>query len=218
MGKAKENSKRLADQHLLPVFLLDPGHGGIIDGVYQTSGKRSPKWSDGRQLFEGEFNRAIVERLMKLMDEHGFVYRNIVPELEDVELWDRTENRADSYHDTINEHCIYLSIHANAGGGTGFEVFTTPGQTKSDTYAEIWIEEYAKEFPELRLRDDESDGDHDKEARFWVLTKTKMPSILIECGFMDTLKPDCELLMSEKGRDRMAKAIFNGMKRIVDEY
>ena len=218
MKKSKGNSNALPDGHLLPVFLLDNGHGGIIDGVYQTSGKRSPIWPDKRQLFEGEFNRAIVERLMKLMEEHGYVYKNIAPELTDVELWDRTENRADDYYDRITEDCIYVSIHANAGGGTGFEVFTSPGQTKSDEYAEIWIEEYAKEFPELRLRDDESDGDHDKEARFWVLTKTKMPSVLIECAFMDTLTPDCELLMSEEGRDRMAKAIFNGMKRIVSEY
>ena len=38
------------------LWLFDNGHGGIIDGVYQTAGKRSPKWEDGTQLFEGEFN------------------------------------------------------------------------------------------------------------------------------------------------------------------
>ena len=34
-------------------WLLDPGHGGIIDGVYQTAGKRSPKFPDGSVLYEG---------------------------------------------------------------------------------------------------------------------------------------------------------------------
>ena len=47
------------------LWILDNGHGGMIDGVYQTPGKRSPVWPDGTQLFEGEFNRAIVDRLMK---------------------------------------------------------------------------------------------------------------------------------------------------------
>lgn len=43
-----------------PIFILDNGHGGIIDGEYQTKGKRSRVWADGRQLFEGEFNRDIL--------------------------------------------------------------------------------------------------------------------------------------------------------------
>ena len=38
------------------LWILDNGHGGMIDGVYQTPGKRSPVWPDGTQLFEGEFN------------------------------------------------------------------------------------------------------------------------------------------------------------------
>jgi len=47
-------------------WLLDPGHGGFIDGVYQTAGKRSPMFPDGSQVFEGEFNRDIVRRIIDL--------------------------------------------------------------------------------------------------------------------------------------------------------
>jgi hypothetical protein len=49
------------------LWILDNGHGGMIDGVYQTPGKRSPVWPDGTQLFEGEFNRAIVKRLLLMI-------------------------------------------------------------------------------------------------------------------------------------------------------
>lgn len=45
------------------IVLLDNGHGGLINGEYQTPGKRSPIWDDGSQLFEGELNRAIVARI-----------------------------------------------------------------------------------------------------------------------------------------------------------
>lgn len=47
------------------LWLLDPGHGGVIDGEYQTPGKRSPLLEDNKQLYEGEFNRAIVQRILK---------------------------------------------------------------------------------------------------------------------------------------------------------
>ena len=60
------------------LWILDNGHGGIIDGVYQTPGKRSPLWPDGTQLFEGEFNRAIVNRLVTMCKETGIEHVNLV--------------------------------------------------------------------------------------------------------------------------------------------
>jgi hypothetical protein len=37
---------------MIPIF--DNGHGGVIDGVYQTNGKRSPDWAQG-QFTTGDF-------------------------------------------------------------------------------------------------------------------------------------------------------------------
>ena len=74
-----------------PVFLIDAGHGGIIDGEYQTSGKRSPKWPDGRQLFEGEFNRDIRNRVCEMMDRVGLHYKKIADTEEDVPLHERSK-------------------------------------------------------------------------------------------------------------------------------
>lgn len=199
-----------------PTVLFDNGHGGVIEGEYQTKGKRSPVWPDGRQLFEGEFNRAVVRRVIKMMKAAGYPYRNLVNTDEDMPLEDRTD-KANDFYKTKSKECFLISVHANAGGGTGLEVFTSPGHTDADPQAEITIEELVKEFPELRLRADDEDGDHDKEARFWMVMQTDMPAFLIECAFMDTLDPDCELLMSEDGRDRFAKAIFSAIERIYEE-
>ena len=41
------------------VWILDNGHGGIIDGVYQTAGKRSPICSTDRD-WETRFIGSIV--------------------------------------------------------------------------------------------------------------------------------------------------------------
>ncbi len=34
------------------IVLLDAGHGGINNGNYVTSGKRSCKWSDGHNIMK----------------------------------------------------------------------------------------------------------------------------------------------------------------------
>ena len=48
-------------------WILDNGHGGVIDGVYQTKGKRSPKFENGDVLYEGVFNRRVVKKLSELL-------------------------------------------------------------------------------------------------------------------------------------------------------
>ncbi len=50
-----------------------------------------------------------------------------------------------------------------------------------------------------------------KEAGFWVLYKTAMPGILIELGFLSN-PTDEAYLLSEKGQNQMAKAIFNAIE------
>ena len=68
------------------LWIFDNGHGGIIDGVYQTSGKRSPIWPDGEVLYEGEFNRSIVDRLVKKCKSNNIDCVNLIDTQEDVPL------------------------------------------------------------------------------------------------------------------------------------
>lgn len=190
-------------------FLLDPGHGGMIDGEYQTAGKRSPVWKDGSQLFEGVFNREIAENIFLHMRALGYDVEILVPEQEDISLGERVR-RANEKH--INhKNCVYISIHANAGGGTGFEIFTSEGETISDKYATHMFIAFLEDMKELKPRKDTVDGDPDKEAPFYVLRKTACPAILIECAFMDTYEPDCKLMMSKSGKQRFAAAIIKGL-------
>ena len=199
------NTKRMAKSNYL--WLFDNGHGGVIDGVYQTKGKRSPKWSDGSQVYEGEFNRAIVDRLVKLCNKNGIKCVNLVPELEDIKLSDRVKRANEVYESEKN--CIFVSIHANAGGGSGYEVFTSKGTTKSDEIAKVFNNCMNTEFNDIKSRGV-------KEANFYVLKNTKMPAVLSENFFMDTYTPDFLMIYSEFGRDRIAKAHFNAIKYIEE--
>jgi len=195
------------------IVLLDNGHGGVVAGVYQTPGKRSPIWDDGSQLFEGEFNRSIVCGIVQVLSEMNINYVVITPEYEDISLSERVR-RANQYDP--NES-FFISIHSNAGRGSGFEVYTSPGQTKSDKIATVVGEEFRRIFPYRRLRADFSDGDLDKEAKFYVLKKTRMPAVLTENFFMDN-KDECKnILMTKEGRNRIIEYHINAIIRVKKE-
>jgi len=107
---------------------------------------------------------------------------------------------------------LYVSIHSNAGGGSGFEVWTSPGQTLSDRYAEIWGQELKKSFPEFPFRVDKTDGDLDKESKFWVLVHTAMPAVLGELLFFDNPK-DWEVQRTLDYTVRISICLLNFIKR-----
>ena len=192
-----------------PIVLLDNGHGK------ETAGKRSPVWSDGSQLFEWEFNRDIVCRIVEKLQADGIPYRVLVPEENDVSLTERAK-RANEYAKEFNGKAYVLSIHANAGGGTGWEVYTSPGQTPSDAIATVLCNEAEKEFaPDgWKMRFDHTDGDPDKENQFYILKHTVCPAVLSENFFMDTEK-DCRFMLSDAGRERIAKIHYEAIKRIL---
>tara|TARA_Y100000389_G_C17437624_1_gene506522 strand:- start:883 stop:1752 length:870 start_codon:yes stop_codon:yes gene_type:complete len=201
------------------IWILDNGHGGIINGVYQTAGKRSPKWDDGTQLFEGEFNREVVKRIIRLCEDEGIECINLVDTEEDLSLRWRTDKANNIYRErqqTDGKKCIYVSVHANGfdkESANGWSVYTTEGETKSDKIAQILYEKAKAEFPTHKMRVDTRDGDADKESNFWVLRKVVMPSILSENFFM-TNREESKLQLSEGGRDRIAAIHFEMIKEV----
>lgn len=206
------------------VFLLDNGHGGVTkEGVYTTC----PNWKkddpstwhkmwvhDDVPIYEGEFNRLLVDEIFKQSRDYDFDLVNLVPEVEDVSLRERV-NRANSYYETITKDCIFVSIHGNAfnTSATGIEVFTSKGETESDPIAEVIAISLGKWFPSQAMRWDLSDGDKDKEANFYVLKNTDCPAVLTENLFFDN-PSDAEIMMSEEGVVKLAKAYVEAFNKI----
>lgn len=187
--------------------VLVAGHSGLIDGKYSTPGKRSPTWSDGTQLFEGEFNRQIKYRLMELLHLNGYKYVDLVPEHTEHsnKFRDRMMrvDRATDYYKT-NKNCYLLEIHANAGRGTGMEFYIASNASqKSKALAQSFKDNY--EFP-IPFRDI-------KTKDFTTIYNYPMPCGLFEAPFMDT-ESDCKgWLMSPQGRDRIAQYLFKSLVR-----
>lgn len=182
-------------------ILLDNGHG------YDTPGKRSPIWPDGSQLFEWEFNRDIVSRIEILLKKAGISCVRLVPEKEDISLSERSK-RANTI--AKQSDCLLISIHANAGGGSGGEVFTYSGSHKSKSYAEIFRDLWKNHFPELRFRGC-------KEENFGILRESVCPALLTENLFMDNYA-DCKILLSKCGREKIARWHAESIQTILKRF
>jgi N-acetylmuramoyl-L-alanine amidase len=191
------------------IVIIDNGHG-----VY-TKGKCSPVWGDGSKLWEYEFNRDIAARVAYKCKCADIPFKMLVTEMHDVSLAERVR-RANAIYES-DKDAFLVSVHANAGGGTGWEVWTSVGYTKSDVYVTIFFEEAMKAFPEWKMRRDMTDGDADKETQFYILKNTKCPAVLTENFFMDTER-DCRFILSETGRESIATMHFKAIKRIFNEY
>jgi len=199
-------------------ILLDNGHGGMVDGKYSTC----PDWTDnpktwhkmhvheGVPLYEGVFNRDVVDEIAAELWKRDIKYVLINPESKDISLKERVKRANDFYKD--NKNCIFVSIHGNAfnTSAKGFEIFTSKGDTPADPIAESISIEMSKAFPSRVMRWDLSDGDRDKEANFYVLKHTDMPAILSENFFFDN-PSDAKLMMSERGIEKIALAHVEGI-------
>jgi N-acetylmuramoyl-L-alanine amidase len=206
--KQLKMSKKLA-------VIWDNGHGSTINGEYQTPGKRSPEWDQG-VLYEGVANRWIVQDCIKRMDYARLPYYHVSPELEDIGLIERV-NRANKIYEK-NKNVYGISVHFNAGGGTGWEIFTSPGETKSDYIAKEFIDVFKDKLPlRARLGKGKNELDHDKEAKFTIIQKSKCPFILLECGFMDN-PADYKLLWDPNFHNLLGKTIFEGIERVNEKY
>jgi N-acetylmuramoyl-L-alanine amidase len=53
-----------------------------------------------------------------------------------------------------------------------------------------------------------------KQAGFWVLSKTYMPSVLVELGFL-THKKEEDYLNSKKGKKVMTQSLYNAIKKYI---
>ena len=172
---------------------IDPGH------AQSTAGKRS---FDG-SLREYEFNRVVALWLKYHLERHGVktIYSCDVNTTKDISLTERcrTENNATAD--------LFISIHANAHGLTwnranGWEIYHHENSANGKRLAEAIRK---TSILALGLRDRGI-----KTNTFTVLTKTAMPSVLIEHGFYTNIE-ECAKLKSLEFRKKCAIADAKGI-------
>ena len=179
------------------LILLDAGHGGIINGQYVTAPKKMFVFPDGFTIYEGVWNRLIVEGIKEALKSAGVKFDDIVNSQKDIPLKNRVDRANRLAAEAGPGNTLFISVHANAGGGNGYEVYTSKGESDSDKIASNFMEFMAEAFPSHRGRKDTTDGDIDKEANFYVLKYTICPAILTESFFMDNYEEAQEMTTPE---------------------
>lgn len=195
------------------LVIIDTGHGGVDgNGHYTTAPAKMHKFPDGLTIYEGVINREIGKKLTRRLFDANIPYIEIADDVRDTPLAERVKKADEIYEQ--NKNSYLLSIHSNAGGGSGFEVFTSIGRTKSDALAQIFCNYYIKNFKgQFPFRKDESDNDLDKESDFYVLRKPDCPAVLVENLFFDNRK-EAEYLLSEEGQIAIADCLFEAIQDI----
>lgn len=170
---------------MVKVF-IDAGHGGSDPGAV------------GNGLKEKDLTLKLAKKVEALLKNYQDVQTKM----------SRTGDTYPSLSDRTNEANkwgadYFLSLHINAGGGTGYEDFVFTGSSKSIAYQNIMHAEIIKSIGNMKNRGK-------KQANYQVLRNTMMPALLTECGFIDNAF-DTALLKQESFLDGLAQGHVNGL-------
>ena len=170
-------------------LFLDPGHGGSDPGAV------------GNGIQEKDITLKIATKIRDfLLNEYSDVYI-LMSRTGDTypTLSDRT-NAANSWGANY-----FLSIHINAGGGTGFESFVYPGVGTPTTTYQSTIHNEVMKLNQLSDRGK-------KQSNLHVLRESNMPALLTENGFIDNAN-DAAKMKSDSWITDVARGHVNGLAK-----
>ena len=214
-------------------LIIDYGHGGMIDGVYQTPGGKQYHHTDVTptlSLYEGVSNRMTALELARLALAAGVrVWDCVADRWLELPLGcsrcdlEQTDVPLSARVRSANKHPggLLISCHSNAVGNSirgpslpanGVDIYTSRGNTRADAVADTVFRSFGEHLAGLRLRGGEySDGDSDHEADFYVLRKTSMPAVLGEVGFFTNLG-DAQFLAEPENHFWIGQAYWMGVR------
>ena len=181
------------------IVVIDAGHGGHDPGKVGVN-----------DALEKDINLQIAQKVKKHLEKNGIqvimTREDDVMEddvMEDTKLEDMKKRVA-----LINEikPAITVSIHQNSYSDAsvkGAQVFYYAGSEVSKGAASLMQEE-------MRKVDTENTRQIKSNSDFYMLKKTEVPTIIVECGFLSN-PGEAEKLTSEEYQEEMAQAICNGI-------
>ena len=183
-------------------IVIDPGHAG-------------------RNVDPGAVNRAMgLQEADVALQVSRLIESQMVAAGHEVKLtrteWEQAETDDLSFRSAMANEWgaeLFVSIHCNSAASSsaaGYEVWTSPGDTQGDVLATCIYKQIAAEFPDRAGRTDYSDGDPDKESRFYVLVHTDAPACLVEMAFISN-DEEAALLSDSAWQERYARAIALGV-------
>lgn len=192
------------------VIMIDAGHGGIDPGAVGRTG-----------VLEDEINLKIAFKLRKLIEQFGGV--GLMIREDDSGLYSEGKSRIRDKknedlrerHRIINESGadILISIHLNFFPQSqyyGAQCFYNKGDEDGKKLAELIQAELVDVIKNNNTRKAKSIDS------VYILKNNKMPSVLIECGFLSNHEEE-RLLQNDNYQEKLAWAIFMGVMKYFEE-
>lgn len=179
---------------------IDCGHG------LSTAGKRCLKSLDPKETREWVINDRVGDSLEQALKSAGHTVLRVddTDGSSDVSLADRVK-KANNWNADA-----YISVHHNAGvnGGSGGGTVVYVARSCSSKSVQIQNAVYKHAIADCNLKGNRYDGT--LASDFYVIKNTKMPAILIECGFMDS-SVDIKYILDLDWSKKMGVAIAKGV-------
>lgn len=179
------------------VIFVDPGHGG-----------RDPGTSYGKILEKDivlEISKELREQLIK---KGAIVYMTRETDTDLSSKWDERKKRGDLYRRILmyKEYNadLYLSIHLNyysSSKESGAEVLYNPINEENKKIGEILMNNFRTTLKTKRIL---------KKTDLYMYKNTKVPGVLIECGFLSN--PNERYLLQKKNyQKKLSKIIVDSV-------
>lgn len=186
--------------------VIDAGHGGNDPGKVGVNG-----------ALEKDINLAIALKLEKDLTEQGI--NVVMTRTEDKGLYEEGDSNK-KVRDMKNRLAIIeearpvitVSIHQNSypdASVSGVQVFYYKNSEKSKAAAEIMQEQM---ISTLKPKKERVAKDN---SSYYLLKKTSVPIIIVECAFMSN-PTEAELLTTEEYQEKVAWAVYMGIMQYVN--
>lgn len=181
------------------IIVIDPGHGGNDPGKVGVNG-----------ALEKDINLQIGKKVKQKLEEQGF---SVVMTREDDEITEgklADMKRRVALIEEINPIFV-VSIHQNSytdASVRGAQVFYYTESEEGKEAAEI-IQQELWEMNPNDTRNVKANSD------FYLLKKTSVPTIIVECGFLSNPEEAESLLLNEY-QEEMSMAICTGIIKYLD--
>ncbi|MBW4466637.1 MAG: N-acetylmuramoyl-L-alanine amidase [Pegethrix bostrychoides GSE-TBD4-15B] len=189
-GVAQRSSTPVARDGRI-VVVVDPGHGGGDPGAVGIGG-----------IHEADIVLDVAQQVASLLEKQGIQAVLTRQDDQEVEL----EPRVD-LADRLNA-ALFVSIHANAIS------LSRPDVNGLETYYYESGRALATSIHNSLLDSISMNDRGIRQARFYVLTETSMPAVLVEIGFV-TGREDVVRFNSAASRSQIAAAIAQGVLRYL---
>lgn len=183
------------------IIVLDAGHGGSDPGKIGVNG-----------ALEKDINLQIVMRVRNLLEKNN-ISVVLTRDTDAIEFSgeDTGSKKADMKKriEIINETNPFLavSIHQNSftdSSVSGAQVFYYSGSKAGEKYGKIMQSA-------LHTLDENNKREAKSNDTYYLLRKTNVPTVIVECGFLSNPQ-EAKKLMTEEYQETISKAIVDGIE------